>query len=112
MTRLIMSMFAVALAMALSMAPAGARPLDDAHRAGVVGNQADGYLGIAGSAPPSVAQEVARINLERRDYYTRVARERGTSLEAVGAIFGQQLYAQTPSGELFRDASGNWITKP
>lgn len=112
MSRILVSFVAALVALVLAAAPASARALDQARSQGLVGDQADGYLGVVSAAPPNVVAEVQRINLERREEYARIAQEQGASVEAVGAIFGQQLFQRTRSGEYFRDATGQWVRKP
>lgn len=109
----LMSAFAAAfVALMLAVTPAAARPLEGARAQGLVGDQADGYLGVVSSAGASYAGQVAQVNAARRQEYARLAQQQGTSVEAVGAIFGVKLWEQTQSGEYFRDASGNWVRKP
>ena len=79
---------------------------------GLVGDQADGYLGIVSGASAALQGQVAQINAERAQQYAQIAKQQGTTATAVGAITGQQLYSQTPSGQYFRDANGSWIKKP
>ena len=109
----VFSLFAaLMLALTMIVTPAVARPLEGARVQGLVGDQADGYLGVVSSAGSSYAQQVAQVNAARRQEYTKVAKQQGTSVEAVGAIFGAKLWQQTKSGEYFRDASGRWVKKP
>lgn len=94
-------------------APAFARALEAERRAGLVGDQADGFMGVVSpNAPPEVVRKVQEVNAERRAYYAERAKARGTSVEVVGVIFAQQLYAETKSGEYFRDQNGVWVKKP
>lgn len=106
--------FVAALMLALTMiaTPATARPLEGARAQGLVGDQADGYLGIVSAAGNGYAGQVAQVNAARRQEYAKVAQQQGTSVEAVGAIFGAKLWQQTRSGEYFRDAGGHWVKKP
>ena len=110
--RILISMMFALFAVLAALSPASARPLEPEHHAGLVGDQADGYLGLVSSAPPALKSQVDAINMGRRDEYARIAREQGTNVDAVGAIFGEKLFQQTPSGEYFRDANGTWIRKP
>jgi uncharacterized protein YdbL (DUF1318 family) len=106
---------AIALAVTLlcgTVLPAAARPLEAERAQGFVGDQADGYLGIVSGGTPALQAQVAQINADRAQQYAAIAKQQGTTATAVGAITGQQLYAQTPSGQYFRDASGSWIKKP
>lgn len=112
MSRILISLV-LALVLALgSVSPAAARAMEAERAQGLVGDQADGYLGIVSSGNPALAAQVAQINAERARQYAEIAKQQGTTATAVGAIFGQQLYQATPSGQYFRDASGAWIRKP
>ena len=55
---------------------------------GKVGEQADGYLGLVGSAPADVRAKVDAINIQRRAYYTDLAAKRGAKIEEVAATTG------------------------
>ena len=73
---------AVALATGFAMtAPARAQTgaVASAMAAGTVGEQADGYLGIAGSVSADVRAEVESINIKRRAAYTQLASQRGVT---------------------------------
>ncbi len=48
---------------------------------GQVGEQADGYLGLVGSAPAAVRAQVDSVNIKRRAYYTDLAAKRGAKIE-------------------------------
>jgi hypothetical protein len=103
----------VLLAVLLAPALAQDRALDAERAAGIVGDTAQGYLAVV--EPPARAaleREIEEINLKRRQTYREIAAERGTSLAAVEAVFGQTLFERTPSGEFFRKADGTWIKKP
>ena len=83
---------AALLALALLAVPSGfalADPLDDARKAGSVGERPDGYLGVvAGGAGAEVKAMVEEINGKRREKYRTIAEKRGTSVEAVAALAG------------------------
>jgi uncharacterized protein YdbL (DUF1318 family) len=99
---------AIAALALLVAAPAFASPLDDAKRAGHVGEQADGYLGVVPDAPESARALADRINAERAERYGEIAAKAGTSPTAVAALAGQKLIARSPPGEWVRDADGRW----
>jgi uncharacterized protein YdbL (DUF1318 family) len=103
----------VALAASMLLAPlaAAASPLDDAKRAGHVGEQADGYLGVPPGAPDSARALADGINAERADHYADIAAKNGTSPAAVAALAGQKLIERTPPGQWVRGADGKWKKK-
>ena len=89
----VLTLFAVA---------AGAVELDQAKRDGLVGERADGYLGLVlKSAPAEVTALVAEINAQRKAEYQRIAEEHNLSLEQVEALAGKKTIEKT--------VSGNWI---
>jgi uncharacterized protein YdbL (DUF1318 family) len=99
---------AIAALALLAAAPAFASPLDDAKRAGHVGEQADGYVGVRPDAPESARVLADRINAERAERYREIAVSAGTSPTAVAALAGQKLVARASPGEWVRDAEGKW----
>ena len=99
---------AIAAAALLGAAPALASPLDDAKRAGQVGEQSDGYVGVIPGAPASARALADRINAERAERYGEIAAKTGTSPTAVAALAGQKLIARASPGEWIRDADGKW----
>lgn len=84
--------------------------LQTAKAQGMVGEQADGYLGIVRSAP-GVQALVNDINSRRRAHYEQIAKKNGTSVQVVEALAGKKAIDMTPRGQFVRDQSGNWIRK-
>lgn len=100
----------VALAMTATAALAG--PLDKPKQDGLIGERPDGYVGfVAGSVPAEIKELVDRTNKDRRAEYEKVAKENGTSIEAVQAIFGEKLIARQPAGTYVMTAGGKWVQK-
>jgi uncharacterized protein YdbL (DUF1318 family) len=83
-------------------------PLNDAKRAGHLGEQADGYVGVVPGAPPSARALADRINGERAPHYGEIAANTETTPAAVAAIAGQKRIARASPGEWIRDANGKW----
>lgn len=106
---------AVALATGLVMtSPARAQSgaVAAAMTAGSVGEQADGYLGIAGSVSDAVRSEVESINIKRRAVYTDLAGKRGVTVQDVAAATGcQTLSSRVKQGQVYRIGAGAWQTK-
>ena len=82
----------------------------DALRAtGKVGEQADGYLGIVGSADAALRARVDAINIKRRAYYTDLAGKRNVKIEEVAAATACQLFAtKVAPGQYYRLPDGVW----
>ena len=76
---------------------------------GQVGEQADGYLGLVGSAPAAVRAQVDSVNIKRRAYYTDLAAKRGAKIEEVAATTGCELLrTKVAAGQYYRSADGSW----
>lgn len=92
--------------------PASADALDDAKRAGLVGEQSNGYLGVV-EAPGTAETRalVDGINARRRERYRSIAANNGIELEAVELLAGQKAIEKTPPGQFIRLASGPWRRK-
>ncbi|MBB6123962.1 YdbL family protein [Sphingobium subterraneum] len=83
-----------------------------AMASGAVGEQSDGYLGIAGSVGADVRAEVEAINIKRRAAYTDLASKRGVTVADVAAATGcQTLSNRVKTGQVYRIGSGAWQTK-
>ena len=103
----------LAMAIAAPTASAADPVIEAAKAAGVVGERADGYLGlVSGDAEAAVKRRVNEINAKRRALFERLARETSTTVQEVGIITGEKQYAQTASGHFFMGADGRWTRKP
>ena len=105
--------FIVALAVVslLVALPAAANELDAAKAAGHVGEQSDGYLGVAPGAPSSAQGLVSRINEKRAVHYGEIAAKNQTNPSAVAARAGEKLTDRTPPGQWIRGANGQWTKR-
>jgi uncharacterized protein YdbL (DUF1318 family) len=83
-------------------------PLDAAMRAGHLGEQADGYVGVVPGAPPSARALADRINGERAARYDEIAAKTATSPAAIAALAGERRISRAAPGEWIRDATGKW----
>lgn len=94
-------------------APARAQStIAQALSAGTVGEQSDGYLGVAGSVSEAVRAEVEAINIKRRAAYTDLAAKRGVTVADVAAATGcQTLATRVKTGQVYRIGTGPWSTK-
>ena len=86
--------------------------LTQAMASGAVGEQSDGYLGIAGSVSEAVRSEVEAINIKRRAAYTDLAQKRGVTVADMAAATGCQTLAnRVKPGQVYRIGGGTWQTK-
>jgi len=88
-----------------------AADLDQAKRDGLVGERADGYLGlVVASAPRDVQALVADVNDRRQAEYARIAAQNGIQRSQVEALAGRKAIERTaPGGWVFTD--GGWRRK-
>jgi uncharacterized protein YdbL (DUF1318 family) len=104
---------ALAAAVAFSV-PAAAQDaaLNQARSQGLIGEQADGYLGFVPGATISadLRGRVEQNNIQRRALYTRRAAERGVSVNEMAAAVACQVFErpQIAIGERYRNEGGQW----
>ncbi len=76
---------------------------------GQAGEQADGYLGVVGSAPAALRAQVDAVNIKRRAYYTDLAAKRGAKIEEVAATTACELFrTKVAPGQYYRLPDGVW----
>ena len=79
---------------------------------GAVGEQADGYLGIRGSASGDLRAEVDAINIKRRAAYTQRAAQKGATVKEVAAAVGcETLATRVADGRAYLLPDGVWRVK-
>src|SRR4051812_24926282 len=76
---------------------------------GQAGEQADGYLGVVGSASAALRSQVDAVNIKRRAYYTDLAAKRGAKIEEVAATTACELFRnKVGAGQYYRLPDGVW----
>ncbi len=76
---------------------------------GEVGEQADGYLGLVGSASAAVRSQVDAVNIQRRAYYTQLAGRRSATIEEVAAATACEIFSsRVGPGQYYRLPDGVW----
>jgi hypothetical protein len=87
--------------------------VDAGKAAGVVGEQADGYLGfVKPTNDTALKGAVAEINAGRADLYRQAAAKNGVTPEAAGAsAFNTIVQAKLKPGEFYKPAGGGWVKK-
>ena len=79
---------------------------------GSVGEQADGYLGIRGTASGDLRAEVDAINIKRRAAYTQRAAQKGATVKEVAAAVGcETLATRVANGRAYLLPDGVWRVK-
>ena len=82
--------------------------LGGAKAQGLVGEQADGYLGVVSNS--GQADIAAQSNAARRAEYQKVANSSGASLADVEAMAGKKAMERTPAGQ-YVQVGGKWVKK-
>lgn len=103
-------LFAISLpvfAMNLQQAMAA---LGQAKEQGIVGEQANGYLGVVKDSS-NAADIVKLINDARRIEYTRLAQQNNIAVADVEALAGKKALERTSAGH-FILLDGIWVKKP
>lgn len=108
-----------AVMLALAVTPAAAQAMDskaavDAAKAqGVVGEQADGFLGfVKPSSDPALKAAVDDINTGRAALYREAAAKNGVTAAAAGAsAYTTVVQSRIKPGEFFKPAGGGWTKK-
>lgn len=98
---------------AVAQTAAAKATVDAAKAAGVVGEQADGFLGfVTASNDAALRAAVAEINAGRAQLYREAAAKNNVSVEAAGAsAYTNVVQARIKPGEFFKPAGGGWIKK-
>lgn len=114
--RILAFIAAAAISAALASTPAIAQAAADsvvnaARSGGLIGEQADGYLGFVPGAQISadLRGRVDQINIQRRALYTRRAAERSVSVNEMAAAVACEVFqSRIAVGERYRDEAGQW----
>lgn len=103
----------VASAPVIAQAANAKTVVDDAKAKGIVGEQADGFLGfVKPSTDPALKAAVAEINAGRADLYRQAAAKNGVTVEAAGAAaYVQVVQTRLKAGEYYKPAGGGWVRK-
>jgi uncharacterized protein len=95
----------IAVAQTTSLIPA-------ALSEGLVGEQADGYLGARGTISGALKAEVDALNIKRRAAYTSLAEQRGVTIKDVAVATGcETLTKRVATGRAYLLPDGVWRVK-
>lgn len=116
-TRAILTL-AIAAALALPVAAVAQSAqtkatIDSAKSAGIVGEQADGFLGfVTAAADPAIKAAVEETNAGRAQLYAQAAAKNGVTPAAAGAsAYEGVVRAKLRPGDYFKPAGGGWTRK-
>lgn len=100
-------------AVAVAQSAAAKAAVDSAKSAGIVGEQADGFLGfVAGGGDPALHSAVAEINAGRAEVYRQAAAKSGATPAAAGAsAFVNAIQPRIAPGQYYKPNGGGWTRK-
>ena len=103
----------VAAGAAMAQTPTQKALIDAAKVEGVVGEQADGFLGFRTPASdPALQTAVTTTNAARRQAYSASAVAAGATADVAGArMFESQLLPRIATGQWYRNAQGQWVQR-
>jgi uncharacterized protein YdbL (DUF1318 family) len=85
--------------------------VDAAKAQGVVGEQADGFVGIVSGGDAALRAAVAELNAGRAAAYRDAAAKTGVTPDAAGQATARQLIARLPAGQYYKGDGGAWTKK-
>ncbi len=84
-------------------------PLSIALADAVIGEQADGYVGVKDTVSAALRADVDALNIKRRALYTQLAQKRGVTIQEAAATFGCETLAQRVAvGRAYKLPDGVW----
>ena len=96
------------LTVSVAVASALTRPKAD----GLIGEQANGYIGLViEDVPADIRKLVNEVNAKRKAGYQKIATKQGVSLTEVEKVGGNKALEKTLGGNYVRDANGVWRIK-
>lgn len=110
----------LALSASVAMAQAGDSTLAQARANGLIGEQADGYLGFVPGASISadLRGRVEQNNIQRRQVYTQRASQRSATVNEMALAVACDIFRRAPTqrssiavGERYRTDAGQWRTR-
>jgi uncharacterized protein YdbL (DUF1318 family) len=111
MNKLIISKILSALVTILFVSNVWAIDLDSAKNSGLIGEQANGYLGIVSKpASKEVSDLVKSINSKRKVKYQEIANSKDIDIKVVEVQAGKKVLEITEQGQYYNDGSG-WKTQ-
>jgi len=88
-----------------------ASSLSEIKAAGMIGEQANGYIGFVTAASDEVKQLVSSVNAKRKAHYQKIAKSKRIMLQEVELIAGRKAMEKTLAGNYIKPATSDWIKK-
>ncbi len=83
----------------------------NARSNGQIGEQVDGYLGVIGNQSPSVDALTNKINILRKQVYTKTAASQSVTVKTAAFLGGCKNIQRTVPGEKYQAPDGSWKTR-
>ena len=93
-----------------AVVPAFAMSVEEAKTKGLVGEKANGYLGVVNPSSQEAQSLTNEVNKKRRQAYEDIAARNRTQLDAVEALAGEKAIQNTKPGH-FVEGPGEWTRK-
>jgi len=90
--------------------PIFALTLDEAKAKGLVGEKANGYLGLVAPGSGEAQALLNEVNQKRRQAYEEIARLDGANISVVETLAGEKAIQKTKPGN-FVEGPGGWVKK-
>jgi uncharacterized protein YdbL (DUF1318 family) len=84
--------------------------LDEAKSRGLMGEKANGYVGVVNAADGEAHALAKDINQKRRLAYEEIAKRNGTGVTVVETLAGEKAIQNTKPGHYF-EGPGGWVKK-
>ncbi|MEK7265581.1 MAG: YdbL family protein [Pseudomonadota bacterium] len=112
--RKILAITAIAAIASIAAAHAAPPIIEAAKAKCIVGEQADGYLGVIDpvAADEALKREVRSVNQLRKARFADLAAQNGITIEDAAAIAGKRLVESATSGQCVRMPDGSWAKQP
>ena len=108
----ITNVFVTLLIGMLTVSAAAASDLSKPKADGLIGEQANGYIGlVTANVPADIKKLVNEVNAKRKAGYQKIAAKQGVSLSEVEKVGGNTAIEKTLKGNYIRDPSGAWRKK-
>ena len=96
----------------VSVSVAGSSQLAKPKAEGLIGEQANGYIGLVNNnVPADIKKLVNDVNAKRKAGYQKIAKKQGVSLSEVEKVGGNTAFDKTLKGNYIRDNNGKWRKK-
>ena len=100
----------VLILLLLGPMPLFALSLDEAKEKGLVGEKANGYLGVVATGDADAQALSDNINQKRRQIYQDIAQRNKTNVHEVETLAGEKAVHHTKPGN-FVESHGSWVKK-